>query len=373
MSGLWHDVEDGSYACEESPKGLELEQHVGSSSIPVPGYRNSACHSPRPPHLQINQHGRTTPPTPAKLTAGPVPTRLSVADGGASDDHIPECASKSHRVFEDQGSSSLATTSGLPEPHGSAETPQPQTDQETDDGGGRRVKRKEKRTHRAEAREHITGIQLPEHSDYPPSASAEVDEDLPPSKRRKRLLPPTENLTLSRDQSPMSYICRRDSLATTTSETDDMGSEAGHEHPPSVYDLYWEIDSIQGKEVVDGEVHYWVAWQPTLEPKSALKCAKEQIDEFDQRCQAQLKAKNKEDTPRKLVTRYMAPDSQVSSLASRPRTRLRWKAEEDIRLVNMRKSGCSWEEIYAAFPHRTRPTLHVRCSTTLKGRIAKSS
>jgi hypothetical protein len=157
-----------------------------------------------------------------------------VANGGVCGGHIPECASKSHRGFEDQGSSSAATTPGLPEPHDSAETPQPQ---ETNNAGGRRIKQKAERTHLAEAMEYITGIQLPEPSDYLPRASAEGDEDLPPSKRRKRLLPPTANLTLSRDQSPRSYISRCDSLATTTSETDDMGSEAGQEHPTSVYDF----------------------------------------------------------------------------------------------------------------------------------------
>lgn len=370
VSGLLSDVKDSCYVYEEPPKGLERQSHVGSSSIPVPGYQNSPCHLPRPPQAETNQHSSTTPLTPAKLTTGHVPTLLDVADGGASDDYIPECATKSHLGFEALASSSLATTSVLSEPHGSAETPQPQTDQEMDDSGGRRVKRKEKRTYQAEAREYITGIQLPEPSDHTSSASAEGDEVLPPSKRRKRLLPPTENLTLSRDQNPMSYISRRDSLATTISETDDIESEAGQEHPPSVYDLYWQIDSIQGKEVVDGEIHYWVAWQPTLEPKSALKCAKEQIDEFEERCQTQLKAKNKEDAPWRPLTRYMAPNAQVFSPASRPRTRVRWKPEDDTRLVDMRKSGFSWKQIYAAFPDRTRGTLQVRCSTALKSRLA---
>lgn len=353
MSGFWYDVEDGCYVYEEPPESLELP-----------------CHSPRSPHLEINQHSRTIPPTPAKLTAGHVPTLLDVADEGANDGYIPECATKSHLGFEGQGDLSLADKSGLCEPHGSAEARQSQTEQQTDANGGRQVKRKEKRRHlAAEAREYIPDIQLPEPSGHPPKASSGDNEDLPPSKRRKRLLPPTENLTLSRNQSPMSYISRRDSLATTTSETDDIGSEAGKEHPPSVYDLYWQIDSIQGKEVVDGEVHYWVAWQPTLEPKSALKCAKEQIDEFEERCQAQLEAKNKDDAPWKPVTSYMAPNSQVSSPASRPRTRVRWKPEDDTRLVDMKKGGCSWEEICDAFPCRTPGTLQVRCSTVLKSRL----
>jgi hypothetical protein len=72
------------------------------------------------------------------------------------------------------------------------------------------------------------------------------------------------------------------------------------------------------------------------------------------------------------TTRSKAPYSKVPSPASRPRTRAEWGPEEETRLVNMKRSGCSWKEIYAAFPDRTPGTLHVRCSTKLKSRLAKS-
>jgi hypothetical protein len=154
----------------------------------------------------------------------------------------------------------------------------------------------------------------------------------------------------------MPYIRRPDTVATTPSETDDMGSQAGHEHPLSVYDLYWEIDAIQGKEVVDGEVHYWVAWQPTLEPKRALKCAKPQIDEFEKRCQAQLKPKNESSL-----------HSKIRAAGSRSRAkRVPWTPEEDATVLKMKRDGCPWEEIHAALPHRSKGTIQVRYSTKLK-------
>lgn len=31
----------------------------------------------------------------------------------------------------------------------------------------------------------------------------------------------------------------------------------------------WQLRDIEGKEVVDGEVYYWVDWEPTLVPLHA--------------------------------------------------------------------------------------------------------
>ena len=70
------------------------------------------------------------------------------------------------------------------------------------------------------------------------------------------------------------------------------------------------------------------------------------------------------------TTRRKTPYSKVSIPASQPRTRVGWKEEDDTRLIDMKKSGRSWKEIYAAFPDRTPGTIHVRCSTKLKGRLA---
>jgi hypothetical protein len=60
--------------------------------------------------------------------------------------------------------------------------------------------------------------------------------------------------------------------------------------------------------------------------------------------------------------------SKISTPASRPRTK--WEPEDDTRLVDIKNSRYSWKEIYAAFPHRTPGTIHVRCSTKLKSRLS---
>jgi hypothetical protein len=76
------------------------------------------------------------------------------------------------------------------------------------------------------------------------------------------------------------------------------------------------------------------------------------------------------DVPTMRTTRRKTSYSKVSIPASQPRIRVGWKEEDDTRLVDMKKSGRSWKEIYAAFPDRTPGTIHVRCSTKLKGRLA---
>jgi hypothetical protein len=83
-----------------------------------------------------------------------------------------------------------------------------------------------------------------------------------------------------------------------------------------------------------------------------------------------ITACDEEDAPTTPMTRSTAPYSKVSSLTSRRRTRVGWEPEDDTRLVDVKKGGCSWKEIYAAFPDRTPGTIHVRCSTKLKSRLA---
>jgi hypothetical protein len=45
-------------------------------------------------------------------------------------------------------------------------------------------------------------------------------------------------------------------------------------------DRDWEIRNIIGWKVVDGEVHYWVDWEPSWMPESELDGAKELVDGF---------------------------------------------------------------------------------------------
>jgi hypothetical protein len=49
------------------------------------------------------------------------------------------------------------------------------------------------------------------------------------------------------------------------------------------------------------------------------------------------------------------------------RKRAPWTPEEDATILKMREvEGCSWEEIHAALPHRTKGTIQVHYSTKLK-------
>jgi hypothetical protein len=54
----------------------------------------------------------------------------------------------------------------------------------------------------------------------------------------------------------------------------------------------WEIHNIIGKEDVDGIVHYLVEWNPTLMPAHELKNAKELVNKFEARLQAQARQEN---------------------------------------------------------------------------------
>ena len=59
----------------------------------------------------------------------------------------------------------------------------------------------------------------------------------------------------------------------------------------------WEVRDIEGREVVDGEVHYGVVWEPTLVPLDALENAKGLIAKFEARCEAQLELKRTNGRP----------------------------------------------------------------------------
>jgi hypothetical protein len=64
--------------------------------------------------------------------------------------------------------------------------------------------------------------------------------------------------------------------------------------------------------------------------------------------------------------------SKIRQASLRPqKKRVRWATEEDATLLQMRlqmrNDGCSWEDIYAALPHRSIGAIQVHYSTKLKG------
>jgi hypothetical protein len=59
--------------------------------------------------------------------------------------------------------------------------------------------------------------------------------------------------------------------------------------------------------------------------------------------------------------------SEVRPATLRPkRKRVPWNPEEIETILKMKEEGFSWEEIYAALPHRTPGAIQVQYSTKLK-------
>jgi hypothetical protein len=59
--------------------------------------------------------------------------------------------------------------------------------------------------------------------------------------------------------------------------------------------------------------------------------------------------------------------SKIHQVPLRPhRKRVKWTAEEDATLLQMKNGGCSWEKNHAALPHRSIGTIQVHYSTKLK-------
>jgi hypothetical protein len=56
--------------------------------------------------------------------------------------------------------------------------------------------------------------------------------------------------------------------------------------------MEWGVRNISGSAVIDGEEHFWVDWDETLMPRSALKNAEELITKFKARCRAKLELKS---------------------------------------------------------------------------------
>jgi hypothetical protein len=78
--------------------------------------------------------------------------------------------------------------------------------------------------------------------------------------------------------------------------------ESGIEPPQQMAEVVdanqeWEIRDIVGKVDVDGVVHYWVKWKPSLLPKHVLKNAKDLVNKFEARLQARPRLGNRRERP----------------------------------------------------------------------------
>jgi hypothetical protein len=101
-----------------------------------------------------------------------------------------------------------------------------------------------------------------------------------------------------------------------------------------------------------------------------LRKKEKEIDKRDTKAQEQVEEEIEEVDITQSTSEEDNEEKEEEDDASRPRTKVAWEPEDDTRLVDMKKGGRSWKEIYAAFPDRTPGTIHVRCSTKLKSRLA---
>lgn len=68
-----------------------------------------------------------------------------------------------------------------------------------------------------------------------------------------------------------------------------------------------------------------------------------------------------------MISRKATLHSKIHAAVSRPLIkRAAWTPKEDAMLRRMRDDGCSWDDIHAALPHRSKGTIQVHYSTKLK-------
>jgi hypothetical protein len=214
---------------------------------------------------------------------------------------------------------------------------------EDDTSKPKRAQAAEKLAHKGEAAKTGSHTQPPKciaSSQIISNEEDEEDEEPRPAKRQKR------NLQRVR-QTPVHV-----ELHTPESS---RSPSARHESVTFAVYQEWPFQGFLKRTRIGNETTYNLEFKlPRMSELLSLP-----IETFDDK-----------DVPTTPATRPKAPYPKVSTATSRPRTRVGWKEEDDTRLVDMKRSGCSWKEIYAALPDRTPGTIQVRWSTKLKSRLA---
>lgn len=201
----------------------------------------------------------------------------------------------------------------------------------------------QKQSHEGEAEIIGSHTQSPECRDSSQiihSEEDEEDEEPRPAKRRKR----NSNLA---HQAPAH-------IEQHISETSRSPSATQNSVPIAEYQE-WPFQGFLKRTRIGNEITY------NLEFK--LPCLSKLLS-------LPIEAHDEGDVPTTPTGRPEATSSKVSTPTSRGWTRAKWMPEDDTKLVDMKKNGCSWKEINAAFPDRTPGMIQVRCSTKRKSRLA---
>jgi hypothetical protein len=206
-----------------------------------------------------------------------------------------------------------------------------------------RAQAAEKLTHEGDAANtgsHVQPTQCRASSQIMNSEEDEEDEEPRPAKRRKR------NSQLAR-QTPVHVEQHTPPSSRSPSATREPEPFAEYQE--------WPFQGFLKRTRIGNETTYNLAFK--------LPCMSKLLN-------LPIEACDDEDVSATPTMRSRAPACNVSTSTSRPRTRAKWTPEDDTKLIDMKKSGCSWKEINAAFPDRTPGTIQVRCSTKLKRRLA---
>jgi hypothetical protein len=312
--GLPQPSNDNEHDCVESVSELEKDmlkafkeqEDLSSASTPKPPH--SRRHSPVPACLQVEQEpDQSTPEVLRDASPLGTPPQETALIPVFSEDEPQEKAIEVVRERED-------------------ETSKPEQTQTV-----------QKQSHEGEAVN--TGSQTqPPYAELP--EEDEDDEEPRPAKRRKR----NSNLT---HQTPAHIEQHVSQTSRSPSATRELAPIAEYQE--------WPFQGFLKRTRIGNETTY------NLEFKLLY---------LSKLLSLPIEAHNEGGVPTTPTARPMAPSSKVSTPTSRPRTRAKWMPEDDTKLVDMKKSGCSWKEINAAFPDRTPGTIQVRCSTKLKSRLA---
>jgi hypothetical protein len=357
----WFDSEYGRYVLEHRPllalgeDGLDRvaqDQHLSTEPLDPTNQHNveDTQHTLKEPgtdtlpHLFEEGGGQKCGENMSELERGmllPFQDQEDLSAAAPSSRYSPELT---HEQMCQESDLSGTNCGGLEEPRNSsrhdtqAEGGEPQETvahavKEVKDGGSKseQAESVEKRLHQNEC----NGSSISDEDD-------EEDEEPRPAKRRKR------DSQLTR-QTPVEVEHHISQTSRSPSATRDPIPVAEYQE--------WPFQGFLKRTRIGTETTYNLVFK--------LPCVSKLL-------QLPIEACDDEDVPTTPTTCPKAPYSKASTRASRPRTRVGWKPEDDTRLVDMKNCGRSWKEIYAAFPDRTPGTIHVRCSTKLKSRLAKS-
>jgi hypothetical protein len=326
--GPWWDVEDGGYVDDDLRPIPPLEQE-GLASTPAQYHPHSRHSSLGASQEQINL--RNDDGARRSAFEEPAPRSLSTTFGedgkGRRDGNISELGKDSlltfqpstsqidpehdhgrpsHGGFKGQGHVTPLRGRGQEE-DGPPERQQQEAalepiEKQGSENGDDGEQRREKRRHQEEAKEVSSGTHQSKDGAHTHDTNGQDDEGPRPAKRRlelKNLATPVsdEQRDPSRDEGRTLSTFVESTFASTASTTPGTFEPAPPPEPQLAAqgidaDEDWEVRRIIGKEDIDGVLHYLVEWSATLVPGHLLGHAKELVDEFEARLQAQRGVKN---------------------------------------------------------------------------------